>query len=293
MCWDECLIKGMKELRSSLCRDYCITVALFSMKLGQDFFRQVNLLFKNLMNLAQSSTKIMSSSAMITAEYIAEHIRVSKLLNTISSEINSKSNSIRKVAFRMCNIILNTWPRETIFHQIKVLMEMVKAGCTDADVQCRQYGRDAYSILAERFNEEAKAVFESLDPKRQRMLMDTNSMPTTTSSYSVSNENASVSNKDRLHAQQNQFRNNRSHSDIHIRSSTVAASTDTPKACVTSLRSKPSIPRTIRTSQSVTFSKTETPKIRMNSIGSKQPSQCGTRKILVPDNRIHGSTHCK
>jgi len=290
--WEECLIKGMKELRSSLCREYCITVALPSVKLGHGFFRQVNVLFKSLMSLVQSSTKIMSSSAVVAAEYIAEYVRVPKLFSTISSEINSKSNSIRKMIFKMCNIILSTWPREVISHQIKVMMEMVKAGCTDADVHCRQYGRDAYSTLAERFSKEARIVFESLDLKRQRMLMDTHSMPTTTACYSVSNENASVSNKDRLHDQQKQFANNRSRSDVDIRSTTAKISADTPKTCVTSLRSKPSIPRTIRTSQSTTFSKSEASRIQMPNIRiNHQSSRDGNRKVLVLDNKPHGSTH--
>jgi len=216
-CWESCIIEGMKELRSSLCREYCITVAVIALKLERDFFRQVNSLFKSLMNLAQSSTKIMSSSAVVAAEYIAEHVRAPKLVSTIATEMTSKASAIRRTIFQMCNIILNTWPIDILTQQIMILMEMVKAGCTDADVQCRQYGRDAYFVLAEKFNKEARIVFESLDPKRQRMLTDMNASSAASSTHSIVHENPNLPHASRLRAQQNQFLSNRSRSDVNFR----------------------------------------------------------------------------
>ncbi|KAE9551542.1 hypothetical protein FO519_005256 [Halicephalobus sp. NKZ332] len=294
-CWEECLVKGTKELRSTLCREYCITIALISLKLGPDFFRQVSLLFKNLMNLAQNSTKVMSTSAVVAAEYIAEFVRVPKLLNTIAAEMTSKSNSIRKTVFQICNIILSTWPKDILIQQIKVLMEMVKAGCTDADVQCRQYGRDAYFILAEKFHDESRIVFESLDSKRQRVLMDVNSISAATSSQSIANESPSLSDPNRLHAQQNQFVKNRSRSDVSFRPTTVKSVTAlTSRNHVIGVRDANSVCRlfTTKPTQSSACSVEATPKLQMSNVGSGiQAGRDGSRGVLSSRNVVNGNTH--
>ncbi|KAE9549147.1 hypothetical protein FO519_007633 [Halicephalobus sp. NKZ332] len=241
-CWEGCIIEGMKELRSSLCREYCITVAVISVKLGRDFFRQVNSLFKSLMNLAQSSTKIMASSAMVAVEYIAEYVRVPKLVSIIATEMTSKSSAIRRTVFQMCNSILNTWPDDILAQQIMILMEMVKAGCTDADVQCRQYGRDAYFVLAEKFNKEARIVFESLDPKRQRMLTDMNASSAASSTHSIVHENPHLPHASRLRAQQNQFLSSRSRSDVNFRHVKPNISTPAQRNFVPAARSRNASP---------------------------------------------------
>ena len=300
-CWESCIIEGMKELRSSLCREYCITVAVLALKLGRDFLRQANALFKSMMNLAQSSTKIMSSSAAVAADYIAEHVRAPKLVSTIATEMTSKASAIRRTVFQMCNVILNTWPTDILAQQIMIIMEMVKAGCTDADVQCRQYGRDAYFVLAEKFNKEARIVFESLDPKRQRMLTDMNASSAASSTHSIVHENPHLPHASRLRAQQSQFLSNRSRSDVNFRQIKPTLSTPAQRNYAPPVRSRNASPSRSSAAKPRRPSATRpgatgtTPKPRPNIVPSTlQGARNGSATVSSPESTYsNGSGFCK
>lgn len=215
--WERGLVDGMKELRSSLCKEYCITVAFFAQKLGVRFFKQVSLLFDGLITLVQNSAKIMASAAYIATEYVAKYVQHHRLINMLAGYISSKSVAIRRDAVHLSEIILSQWDPEYLESQnlVKILMEIVKSGCCDADIQCRQMGREAYFILAEKYPDPARIVYESLDPQRQKMINDSRSAAS--SSRSIMHERGDLPMVSSLKAQQSQFLANRSRSDVHFR----------------------------------------------------------------------------
>uniref|UniRef100_A0AC34RIC2 CLASP N-terminal domain-containing protein n=1 Tax=Panagrolaimus sp. JU765 TaxID=591449 RepID=A0AC34RIC2_9BILA len=216
--WERCLVEGMKELRSTLSRDYCITVAYFAKCMGANFFKQTNLLLENLMNLSQNSARIMSSSAIMAAEFIAKYVQNPKLVNAVSAFTTSKAVAIRRNVVTMCKQILVYWSSDLIESQnvTKILMEIVKSGCCDADLQCRQLAKEAYFSLAEKFPDQANIVYESLDPQKQKMINDVY-RSAASSTHSIVHERLDNAMGQRLQAQQNQFLTNRSHSDVHFR----------------------------------------------------------------------------
>jgi hypothetical protein len=218
--WERCLIDGLKELRSSLTREYCITIAFFAVKLESRFIRQVELMFGNLMNLVQNSAKIMSSSGVILSEFIARHVHHSKLITLASGYLVSKSSVVRRSVVHMFDGILSSWGKEILELHMNVIKEVIKSGLNDADLSCRSTSRDTYFAFSEKFPTQAQELYDSLDTIRQRALNDQQRS-------AASSTNSLAHEKDGLHlhslkvggsaATQQAFLDNRSRSDVHFR----------------------------------------------------------------------------
>uniref|UniRef100_A0A914PXP6 CLASP N-terminal domain-containing protein n=1 Tax=Panagrolaimus davidi TaxID=227884 RepID=A0A914PXP6_9BILA len=218
--WERCLIDGLKELRSSLTREYCITIAFFAVKLESRFIRQVELMFGNLMNLVQNSAKIMSSSGVILSEFIARHVHHSKLITLTSGYLVSKSSVVRRSVVHMFDGILSSWGKEILELHMNVIKEVIKSGLNDADLSCRSTSRDTYFAFSEKFPTQAQELYDSLDTIRQRALNDQQRS-------AASSTNSLAHEKDGLHlhslkvggsaATQQAFLDNRSRSDVHFR----------------------------------------------------------------------------
>lgn len=158
--WERCLIDGLKELRSTLTREYCITIAFFCQKLGNRLIRQIELMFPYLMNLIQNSAKIMSSSALILSEFIARHVHHSKMISLTSSNLVSKSSAVRRNVVHMFDVMLSSWDRDLLEHHLNVIKEVIKSGLNDADLACRSTSRDAYFAFYEKFPTQGNELYE-------------------------------------------------------------------------------------------------------------------------------------
>uniref|UniRef100_A0A914YS06 TOG domain-containing protein n=1 Tax=Panagrolaimus superbus TaxID=310955 RepID=A0A914YS06_9BILA len=218
--WERCLIDGLKELRSTLTREYCITIAFFAVKLQSRFIRQVELMFNNLMNLVQNSAKIMSSSGVILSEFIAKYVHHSKLITLTSGYLVSKSSVVRRSVVHMFDVMLSNWGKEILELHMNVIKEVIKSGLNDADVSCRTTSRNTYFVFMENFPSQAQELYDSLDTIRQRALNDQQRS-------AASSTNSLAHERDTLHlhslkvsgpaATQQAFLDNRSRSDVHFR----------------------------------------------------------------------------
>uniref|UniRef100_A0A7E4ZRV2 CLASP_N domain-containing protein n=1 Tax=Panagrellus redivivus TaxID=6233 RepID=A0A7E4ZRV2_PANRE len=214
--WERCLIEGPKELRSTLNKEYCMTICLFTMLLGPRMIRQVELMFQNLMNLIQNSAKIMSLSGSVTSEFIAKYVEHPKVITLLAGYVTNKAHQIRKNVVNMLLIILQNWSNEHLNQNIKTIKEIVRSGLCDADTQVRAASRSLYSAFNEKYPELANEIFETLDASRQRALAGERSAASST--HSVAHENGSMGFQNRLpHSAHSGYLANRSRSDVNFR----------------------------------------------------------------------------
>lgn len=66
------MLNSVKDLRSQVCREACITVAYFCYKMNINFWRVAEILLPSIINLVQNSAKVMASSAVNAAHYISK-----------------------------------------------------------------------------------------------------------------------------------------------------------------------------------------------------------------------------
>lgn len=71
------MLNSVKDLRSQVCREACITFAYFCFKMHLNFWRVAELLLPTTMNLVQNSAKVMASSAVNAVLYVSK-VRIFK-----------------------------------------------------------------------------------------------------------------------------------------------------------------------------------------------------------------------
>lgn len=64
------MLNSVKDLRSQVCREACITFAYFCAKMNINFWRVAEILLPTTINLVQNSAKVMASSAVNAVYYV-------------------------------------------------------------------------------------------------------------------------------------------------------------------------------------------------------------------------------
>uniref|UniRef100_A0A914YX50 CLASP N-terminal domain-containing protein n=1 Tax=Panagrolaimus superbus TaxID=310955 RepID=A0A914YX50_9BILA len=168
--WKKCLIDGLKELRSTLTREYCITIAFFAVKLRSRMMPLVEQMFPNLMNLVKNSTKIISSSAIVLSEYITKYVNHSSLITMASGYMSSKSGPVKANVENILFTMLLNWDKNLLTSHINSIKDIIKKGLTDANAETRTAAKDAYFAFYDKFSLQALQLYESLDSSRQKAL---------------------------------------------------------------------------------------------------------------------------
>jgi len=161
---------SVKDLRSQVVREACITIAYMSFKMGLKVARFCEALLPTLYNLILNSAKIMSSSALVCIRLIFQHTKSARLIPTVTNNLNSKSKEIRKACCDFLDIIVHTWPSSTLEKHTQALMDGIKRGISDADGEARQSARKAFWGFAEHFRDQSESLLNSLDPSKQKAL---------------------------------------------------------------------------------------------------------------------------
>lgn len=132
----------LKELRSQVIREACITIAYMSKILktkADSFFTYI---LQELINLVPNSVKIISSAGTVTLKFIVKYTHVSKLIPILTqNQIQSKSKDIRATLTEILGILLEEWSTKTLERYSINLKESLLKGISDADGDARKNSR--------------------------------------------------------------------------------------------------------------------------------------------------------
>lgn len=163
---------SLKDLRSQVVREACITVAYLSLILADKFDRLAEALLLSLISLLQNSAKVVSSSGLICIRFLLRHTHSPSLIPIIVAQLcSSKSKEIRRACCEFMHLIFRTWSSRVIERHLGLVQEAVKKGITDADAEARQVSRSAFAEFAQIFPEAADSVKNSLDFTYRKMLL--------------------------------------------------------------------------------------------------------------------------
>ncbi|XP_022240538.1 CLIP-associating protein 1-B-like isoform X6 [Limulus polyphemus] len=177
---------SLKDLRSQVVREACITIAYLSQQLGIKFDHFSEAVLQCLISLIPNCAKIMSTAGIVAIRFIIQHTHGSRLIPIITSNLTSKSKEIRKVCCEFLDQLLHTWPTHTLERHIAILQEAIRKGLSDADPEARAYSRKAFWGFADHFKEQADSLLSSLDSSKQRMLQGGLSLSSSSSNNSLS-----------------------------------------------------------------------------------------------------------
>lgn len=164
------VVSCVKDLRSQVVREACVTISYISLKLGLKCARFCEKLLPILINLIPNSAKIMSTSATVAVRFILANTRSARFIPIITCNMKSKSREIRKACCEFLEQMLHTWSIVTLEKHVLILQDAIKNGISDADPEARDYSRKAFWAFAEHFKRQADTILQSLDPGKQRML---------------------------------------------------------------------------------------------------------------------------
>lgn len=163
-------ISSVKDLRSQVVREACITVAFMSQQLRNKVDRFCEALMPSIINLIQNSAKVMATSGIVCMRYIIQNTHSPRFIPIITSYIQSKSREIRRQCCEFLDQMLHTWPTQPLEKHVGLLQEAIRKGISDADPDARSTARKAYWGFADHFKDHADGLLNSLEVTYRRML---------------------------------------------------------------------------------------------------------------------------
>ncbi|KAF7639554.1 hypothetical protein Mgra_00000884 [Meloidogyne graminicola] len=224
---------SVKDLRSQVCRETCMTIAYFCEKLGTPFWRVAEAVIPITMNLTQNSAKVMASSGRNCNIFITKNIHHSKILTLIVQHISHKSKEIRRffilsninnkpyivtsitMSIELVCIIINNWDFSLVEKHSCELTNSIKLALSDADSEARLIARQSFESLQNIYPSKAELLFQELEPAKQRMLVERSSTASSTHSINSERDNLPNPNRGLYNAQNSAFLNKRSASDLN------------------------------------------------------------------------------
>ncbi|XP_012939187.1 CLIP-associating protein 1-A, partial [Aplysia californica] len=167
---ESAFILVVKDLRSQVVREGCITIAYMSQQLGTKFDHFAEAVLPSLINLIPNSAKVMATSGTVCIRFIMQFVHTNRLIPIVTANLTSKSNIIRRFSCEFVNQILHSWPTHSLEKHIAILQDAIKRGISDADSEARAHSRKAFWGFADHFKSQADALLNSLDASKQKML---------------------------------------------------------------------------------------------------------------------------
>lgn len=193
----------LKELRSQVIREACISLAYMSKVLKNRMDQFVNYILQELINLIQNSAKVISSAGIIALKYVLKYTHTPKIVPIITQNLlQSKSKDIRSTLCEILILLFDEWPTKALERSSTLLRDALRKGISDADSDARRHSRCAFWSFRKHFPDLADNLYASLDPATQRtMEKDRDNLGTNAGLRSVSAVDTAAAQRARARAQ--------------------------------------------------------------------------------------------
>uniref|UniRef100_A0A3B4BBZ7 TOG domain-containing protein n=1 Tax=Periophthalmus magnuspinnatus TaxID=409849 RepID=A0A3B4BBZ7_9GOBI len=161
---------SVKDLRSQVVREACITLGHLSSVLRLRFDHAAEAVLPSLLHLLSNSAKVMATSGEAVIRLILRHTHFPRLIPIITNSCSSKSVAVRRRCFEFLDLQLELWQTSALERHCTVLSETIKKGIHDADSEARSVARKCYWAFHAQFNREAELLYHSLESSYQKAL---------------------------------------------------------------------------------------------------------------------------
>jgi len=117
---------AVKDLRSQVGREACITVAFLAKRLGSKGDIFVDLLLGSMFSLLIANAKIVSITGTSTIATIYDSVHSYRLIPPLLVQMQQKAKDIRRVVCMATKIVLQSWPSNIVNRNPQTLQEVVK-----------------------------------------------------------------------------------------------------------------------------------------------------------------------
>ncbi|CAF3454832.1 unnamed protein product [Rotaria socialis] len=165
------LVATVKDLRSQIVREACITLAYMSVRFTNRFERTAEGVIPAMLVLIQNSAKVIATSGAVALRYIVSNTQASKLVPLILAGTESKSKDIRRHTFELLITMLSQWDFVYLDKHGQLIHNIIKKGLSDADADARSLARKAFGLFRDLFPLLADTLLSSLDAAKKKTLL--------------------------------------------------------------------------------------------------------------------------
>ncbi|XP_026473636.1 CLIP-associating protein isoform X3 [Ctenocephalides felis] len=162
----------IKELRSQVIRETCITIAYMSKVIGIKLDQFCAYILNDLIvTLIPNAAKVISSAGTLTIRYIIRYVHSPKLIQPIVQNIIvSKSKDVRSTLCDILSELLEQWSTNCLEKNVLPIRDAIKKGIADADPDARKYSRKSFWQFKRHYPDIADAMYNTLDITQQKAL---------------------------------------------------------------------------------------------------------------------------
>jgi len=177
----------VSDLRSTLCKEACRTVAVLARKMGAAFFPTAELLIPSIMKQASVKTQIMASAAERSLKIIiaASNLGSQRLAVLLFEYASNKAlmSTIRRIAVEVLCIAAALWPADLVDKILNGLKTTITNGVSDADKDVRRVSRQLFWVLHAKsegcFRRDMDALLADLEANSQKHIQQEMLTPST------------------------------------------------------------------------------------------------------------------
>ncbi|XP_063716429.1 CLIP-associating protein 2-like isoform X6 [Symsagittifera roscoffensis] len=192
------LSMSVKDLRSQVAREACISVAFMCLLMGVAATPLAEGCLASLFSIVPNSAKIIASSGCTALMYITQHVHSNKLIPILISFQAQKSIPCRLQLSRMLEDILRNWDASVLDKYFTNVEDCLVKLLSDADEKTRVLARKGFFALKDRFPSRADILMATLDPRVQRKLSGEASYGSSVNSLAAAKSQSSLGSQESL-----------------------------------------------------------------------------------------------
>lgn len=164
------LAAGVKDLRSQVSKEACITVAKISEIMGAKFEPSAKIVVPALFTQCLINVKVLADSADLALKHVIRTCQNHRILALIFDAKQHKAVAVRKAAYGSVHTMLSEWDPDVIKKALTSISDMILAGQSDADSAVRQIARASFWRLEGIFPTTAATIMGKLDQSKMKIL---------------------------------------------------------------------------------------------------------------------------
>ena len=146
---------GIRDLRSQVSKETCITVALLSNVLGTRFEAVAKVCAPVLLKQCSINVKVMSQSASLCLNHMFESVQSTKLVDVLARYQPDKSVAIRQVVIALLVRIAEVWDTEVLRRPVVTVLSILERAISDANGDVRVSARRGFWAIEAHFEQQA------------------------------------------------------------------------------------------------------------------------------------------
>lgn len=170
------VIQQVLDLRSSISKEACRTIAVIATHLRSSFVPYIDLLLPPLMKQVAVKIAVISSAADRCLRILIDSLSDGgshRILQLFIDQYSSKNPILRRNSIEYVCLICALWTRDAVERSFGALKQMIKGGLSDADAGARKCARYLFAVLRgkKEWQPQMEAFLSEFDSSAQRLIV--------------------------------------------------------------------------------------------------------------------------